>query len=322
MVTDRCPDLADWSCSSGSSCIQLGPQTRSCSRLLRVNYFNLAKTIRGSALNSSHLTCAITPLGQLTHSFLSPPAPQLVEVDLAALLPHLKLTHPVQLAYRLWSFIADMPVLRSSADVFETHRPATGKPLITRDSISVGVADPSAALGPVAHPVCELLWPLRRRPVGRSCMVADERSGLAVAVDQQHSVRQFPLVVLHSTEWLESPESCLVELPVHRAREVTAVNLDHSNLGGEHFNAGRFVHDLSLARAVCGAKTAVNGGLKLLIFEPNTSDSYRRSPTHPSGLPLLLNDMFTGGQFLIARSPAPLGFRLRTALYHRIPGSG
>jgi hypothetical protein len=62
------------------------------------------------------------PLGQLTHSFLSPPAPQLVEVNLAALLPEFELTHPLQLAYRLWSFIADVPELRSSADVFSLAR--------------------------------------------------------------------------------------------------------------------------------------------------------------------------------------------------------
>jgi hypothetical protein len=86
--------------------------------------------------------------------------------------------------------------------------------------------------------VYELLSPLRRRPIGRSCVVADERSGLAVAADQQHSVIQSPLVVLHSTEWFESPESCLVQLPVHRARELKAANLDDSNLGGEHLNAG------------------------------------------------------------------------------------
>jgi hypothetical protein len=58
-----------------------------------VRYLNLARTISGSASNSSYLACAWSI--QLSLGFLPPLTLQLVEIDLAALLPHLKLTDPV-----------------------------------------------------------------------------------------------------------------------------------------------------------------------------------------------------------------------------------
>jgi transposase len=95
----------------------------------------------------------------------------------------------------------------------------------------------SVELDPVPRPVCELLRPLRHRPVRRLCLVADERSGFGVAANQQHSgfavaasqkpsvLRSALAVVLHSTEWLKSLGSCLVELPVHGACDLTVANL-------------------------------------------------------------------------------------------------
>ncbi|HEY9472004.1 MAG TPA: transposase [Propionibacteriaceae bacterium] len=95
----------------------------------------------------------------------------------------------------------------------------------------------SVELDPVPRPVCELLRPLRHRPVRRLCLVADERSGFGVAANQQHSgfavaASQKPsvllptlAVVLHSAEWLEPLGSCLVELPVHGACDLTVANL-------------------------------------------------------------------------------------------------
>ena len=40
---------------------------------------------------------------------------------------------------------------------------------------------------------------------------------------------------------------CFVELPVHGASDLTVANMEHSDLGAEHFNAGGFTDDLSLA---------------------------------------------------------------------------
>jgi hypothetical protein len=123
-----------------------------------------------------------------------------------------------------------------------------GKALIPRDQISAVVDDDASVdLGPVPHPVCELFRPLRLQSVRRLCLVADERAGLAVTANQQQSVLQFALVVLHSTEWLKSLGSCLVELQVHGARELKVANLEHSDLSAEHCNAGGFTHDLPFA---------------------------------------------------------------------------
>jgi hypothetical protein len=52
--------------------------------------------------------------------------------------------------------------------------------------------------------------------------------------------------------------------------------------------SGVGVSDFSIAPPITAAETAVNGVLKLLIFEPNTSDSYRRSPTYPGGFAFAL----------------------------------
>ena len=80
-------------------------------------------------------------------------------------------------------------------------------------------------------------------------VVADERCRPGVAADQpEHPLPRLDFVVLYPAECLESLEAYIVELPVHRPCDLTVANLEYSYLGAEHFNAGGFSHDMSLAR--------------------------------------------------------------------------
>ena len=161
-------------------------------------------------------------------------------------------------------FIADAPGLRCSADVSVIRSPANLKVLIPRYRISavvgvVGVVG-SVELDPVPHPVCELLRSLRLRPVRRLRGGGGQaRRSRCRGRPAAHPVLGYgptPCVCPScpspgrvagtAREWASS------KLSIGRACDLTAADLEHADLGAEHFNAGGFAHDLSLAR--CGVR--------------------------------------------------------------------